>query len=306
MLFVGNLTELETKYHTSLEIQHRVDIDKLKKTVTAFDEIISEYRTYVLMGQKQADLLFQRIFDAIDLYRNVTIDDPKTIGETVNKYQEAYYNSSQINDKIVLEILSELDNDIDYLVRFVKVKPERISSPSTKFVLNRAALNIDMYRIMKDVQEDADDYGYDASKPYPQKDKLDSTRENLTDTSSMQEFLQWMSQNASATNQNSPGSNTTNEDTNDLRQLQDILDGVAGSVTDAIYCRSFRRQQLSEASAVISSLFEKQTDFGEFSDTVVFDFEREFQPITEQMDNFQGEFCLVSAFVSVSDRFQNK
>ena len=59
--------------------------------------------------------------------------------------------------------------------------------------MNRATLNIDMYRIMKDVQEDADNYGYDASKTYPQKDKLDSTCENLTDTSSMQEFLQWMS-----------------------------------------------------------------------------------------------------------------
>ena len=67
----------------STQSRHR----QTEKKVTAFDEIISEYRTYVLMGQKQADLLFQRIFDAIDLYRNVTIDDTKTIGETVNKYE---------------------------------------------------------------------------------------------------------------------------------------------------------------------------------------------------------------------------
>ena len=130
--FAGDTRELETKYHTSLEIQHRVDIDKLEKTVTEFDGIISVYRTFILMGQKQADLMFQRIFDAIDLYRNVSIADTKTIGEIVNKYDQAYFNMSQGNDNIVVDILTELDKDVNYLLRFVEVKPEQISSPSTK------------------------------------------------------------------------------------------------------------------------------------------------------------------------------
>ena len=271
------MTELETKYHTSLEIQHRVDIAKLKKTVTELDGIISMFRNYILKGQKQTDLLLQRIFDAVNLYRNVAIIDTRTIGKIVNKYQEAYENSSQTNDKIVLEILSELEKDVDYLFKFVEVKPERISSPSSKFILNRIALNTDMYFNMKDVpDDDSASEEYKASKPYPQEDKLDSScPDKLDDTSSMQDFL-----------------NTTNEDTNQPSQLLEILSKIKGSLVDAIHCRSFRGLQIRKASAIITSLFEKQTNFGEYSDTVVFDFEREFQPITEQMDNFQGQFCL--------------
>ena len=279
------MTELETKYHTALEIQHRVDIAKLKKTVTELDGIISMFRNYVLKGQKQADLLFQRIFDAVNLYRNVAITDTKAIGKNVNKYQEAYGNSSQTNDKIVLEILSELEKDVDYLLKFVEVKPERISSPSTEFILNRTALNIDMYFNMKDVPDyDSASEEYNAKKPYPQEDKLDSTcLDKLADTSSMQDFLQWV---------NSSENNATNEDTNRLSQLQEILRKIKGTLINVICCRSFRGKQLRKASAIITSLFEEQTNFGEYSDMVGFDFEREFQPITEQMDNFQGAFCL--------------
>ena len=294
------MTELETKYNTALEIQHRVDFTKLKKTVTELDGIIWMFRNYVLKGQKQADLLFQRIFGAVNLYRNVAITDTKAIGKIVNKYQESYENSSQTNDKIVLEILSELEKDVDYLIKFVEVQSERISSPSTKFILNRTALNIDMYFNMKDVPDDASaSEEYNASKPYPQEDKLDSScPDKLANTSSMEHFLKWLSRSRNATeiyapNQNSSENNTTNEDANHLDHLHEILSKMKGSLVDAIHCRSFRGLQLRKASVIITSLFEKQSDFGEYSDTVVFDFEREFQPITEQMVNFEGEFCLV-------------
>ena len=111
----------------------------------------------------------------------------------------------------------------------------------------------------------------------------------------MQDFLKWLSQGGKANenytlNQNSSENNITNEH---LSQLQEILSKIKGNLVDAIYCRSFRGLRLRKASAIITSLFEEQTDFGEYSDIVVFDFEREFQPITEQMNNFQGEFCLV-------------
>ena len=150
--------------------------------------------------------------------------------------------------------------------------------------MNRTAVNIDMYFNMKDVPDEAGvPEEYKISKPYPQGDKLDSTCvEKLNNTSSMQDFLEW-SENV---NENNP----SNEDTNNL---QDILNRVSTSVSHAIYCRSFRDTQLWKASTIMTSLFEKQRGFGEYSDIAVFDFEREFEPITEQMKNFQGEFCLV-------------
>ena len=269
-----HLTGLEEKYHNALEIQHRVDITKLKKTVQEFEDIIFVYRSYILMGQHYAKVVFQRIFEAITLYRDgVAKSDIKNLMDEMEKYQEGYTNTSASNDHIVLNILAALDNDLDYVKRLTEVQDELTLSTSTKFILERTAVNIDLYFNMKDVADTGEaTETYTAIYRYPDQ-KNPTCDQLLNNTSELHQLLDSISSYLSEQR------NTSHLDMN-------ITNG-SNYIKQAIKCREFLKTRLDEMTVIKDSI-KIDTFLGEFSDTVIFDFDREFKWVSDQVAGFQG------------------
>ncbi len=286
------------KYKRALETQHRVDIPKLTQLILDSESIISVLQSFEHEAKSRGKLKFKRIDEAVKKYKEVAKQDMRNVIDLSDAVDAAYTTTSRANDQIKLKILNSLNEDLDYLLTLIEVDSDVNLTSSTLFILDRIVVHEDMYRRARRIpNKPADDARHLPTNPYPELDNKDdpSCEDVIEDQSTfdalranLKEILQ-LTQNYDDLNDGSGSGNDGTHNSNSTPNAT-ALAQVSQIVKTTIQCTQHVALRLDNLQVNLETL-RKGLDAADpsFSETVVFDFEKELEPITALRKQFEGK-----------------